>query len=200
MQGCRKRGKGGINRAAAKLLCIVSTLPTLPPSVKPVTKRGSRLMSSVPTMLITRLGCLLKHPGSNNSTKRRGGNFFCPSIFCSLKYHKIVNNFIFEQVKKILLTQTLIIIVLFNQKSVIKLSKIWVWDPGSGKNLLRIPDHGSRVKKAPDPGSWTPDPDPQHCFHPIEETCPTPTQPIPSYPFTFVFNDKRGRKADSEVR
>ncbi len=29
--------------------------------------------------------------------------------------------------------------------------KVWVWDPGSGKNLFRIPDPG--VKKAPDPGS-----------------------------------------------
>ncbi len=40
---------------------------------------------------------------------------------------------------------------LFTQKVVTKLSKIWVWDPGSGKNLFRIPDPG--VKKAPDPGS-----------------------------------------------
>jgi hypothetical protein len=32
-----------------------------------------------------------------------------------------------------------------------KLSKIWVWDPGSGKNLSQIPDLG--VKKVPDPGS-----------------------------------------------
>ena len=43
-------------------------------------------------------------------------------------------------------------------KIVTKLSKIWVWDPGSdpgsGKNLFRIPDPG--VKKASDP-------DPQHC-------------------------------------
>jgi hypothetical protein len=38
------------------------------------------------------------------------------------------------------------IIELFTQKIVTKLSKIWVWDPGSGKNL-------SRIKKAPDPGS-----------------------------------------------
>ncbi len=38
----------------------------------------------------------------------------------------------------------------FYQKVVIKLSKIWVWDPGSGKNLFRIPDPG--FKKAPDPG------------------------------------------------
>jgi hypothetical protein len=28
-----------------------------------------------------------------------------------------------------------------------KLSKIWVWDPGSGKNPFRIPDPGSRGKK-----------------------------------------------------
>jgi hypothetical protein len=44
------------------------------------------------------------------------------------------------------------IIELFNQKIVTKFSKkIWVWGPGSGKNLFRIPDPG--VKKAPDPGS-----------------------------------------------
>jgi hypothetical protein len=42
------------------------------------------------------------------------------------------------------------IIELFTQKIVTKLLK-WVWDPGSGKNLFRIPDPG--VKKAPDPGS-----------------------------------------------
>jgi hypothetical protein len=43
------------------------------------------------------------------------------------------------------------IIELFTQKIVPKLSKVGVWDPGSGKNLFRIPDPG--VKKAPDPGS-----------------------------------------------
>jgi hypothetical protein len=50
------------------------------------------------------------------------------------------------------------VIDLFTHKIVTKLSKIWVWDPGSGirdqasgKNLFRIPDPG--VKKAPDPGS-----------------------------------------------
>jgi hypothetical protein len=41
--------------------------------------------------------------------------------------------------------------LLFTQKIVTKLSKIWVWDPGSGKNLFRIPDPG--VKKVPDPRS-----------------------------------------------
>jgi hypothetical protein len=47
---------------------------------------------------------------------------------------------------------------LFTKKIVKKLLKIWSWDPesgirdpGSGKNLFRIPDPG--VKKAPDPGS-----------------------------------------------
>ncbi len=45
---------------------------------------------------------------------------------------------------------------LFTQKIDTKLSKIWVWDPGSEildpeKTPFRIPDPG--VKKAPDPGS-----------------------------------------------
>jgi hypothetical protein len=43
------------------------------------------------------------------------------------------------------------IIELFTQKIATKLSKIWIWDTGSGKNLFRIPDPG--VKKAPEPGS-----------------------------------------------
>jgi hypothetical protein len=37
---------------------------------------------------------------------------------------------------------------IFTQKIVNKLSKIWVWDPGSG-----IQDPGSRKKPIPDPGS-----------------------------------------------
>ncbi len=44
------------------------------------------------------------HPGSRIQRlhqKRRGEKNFCPSIFCSHKYHKIVNNLIFEQAKKI---------------------------------------------------------------------------------------------------
>jgi hypothetical protein len=44
-------------------------------------------------------------------------------------------------------------IELFTKKIGKKLLKIWSWDPGSGKNLFRIPDPG--VKKAPDPGSAT---------------------------------------------
>jgi hypothetical protein len=44
-------------------------------------------------------------------------------------------------------------IELFTQKIFTQFSKIWVWDPGSGKNLFRILDPG--VKKALDPGSGT---------------------------------------------
>jgi hypothetical protein len=43
------------------------------------------------------------------------------------------------------------IVEVFTQKIFNMLSNIWIWDPGSGKNLFRIPDPG--VKKAPDPGS-----------------------------------------------
>ncbi len=46
----------------------------------------------------------------------------------------------------------------FTKKIVKKLLKIWSWDPGSGKNLFRIPDPGSRGQKAPNPGSRIPDP------------------------------------------
>ncbi len=64
-------------------------------------------------------GCLsrililfIPDPGSKNSTKRGEGKFFyCPTFFCSHKYHTIVNNFIFKQVKKIFLALTLRIIV-----------------------------------------------------------------------------------------
>jgi hypothetical protein len=43
------------------------------------------------------------------------------------------------------------IIEVFTQNIVTKPSKIWVWDPGSGKNLFRIP--GSKKHRIPDPGS-----------------------------------------------
>jgi hypothetical protein len=45
------------------------------------------------------------------------------------------------------------IIVLFTQKIVTKLSKIWVGDPESGIRKKPIPDPGD--KKAPDPDPQT---------------------------------------------
>jgi hypothetical protein len=52
--------------------------------------------------------------------------------------------------KKIIWANSQRIIELFNQKIVPKLSKIWVWDPGSG-----IQDLGFAIRKKPipDPGS-----------------------------------------------
>jgi hypothetical protein len=51
---------------------------------------------------------------------------------------------------------------LFTQKNVSKLSKIWVWDPGSeirdlgsGKNLFQIPEPGSGSRGQKGTGSAT---------------------------------------------
>jgi hypothetical protein len=41
---------------------------------------------------------------------------------------------------------------LFIKKTVTKLSKIWVWDPGSRVKLFRIP--GSKKHQIPDPEHW----------------------------------------------
>jgi hypothetical protein len=109
-------------------------------------------------------GCLSRiliftHPGSRipdpkTATKERGEKkICCHNFLCSHKFHKIVNYFSFEVLKKTIWVNFQRIIELFTQKIVNKLSEIWVCDPGSGKNLFRIPDPG--VKKAPDPGSAT---------------------------------------------
>jgi hypothetical protein len=89
----------------------------------------SELLSSV-----TDPGCLPQIPnyfsipdpgsGSNNSTKRGGGECFCPAIFCSHKYHKNVNKFIFEQVKNFFGQNTKNHNT-FNPKICHELSKIW---------------------------------------------------------------------------
>ncbi len=107
--------------------------------------------------------------GSKNSNKREGWKIFFYIPF------NVATNFTklnFEVLKKKIWPNFQRIIALFTQKIVTKLLKIWVWDPGSeirdpgsGKNLFRIPDPG--VKKASDPGSRIriPDPDPQHCLN-----------------------------------
>ncbi len=83
--------------------------------------------------------------------KRGAKNCYFFITFYVAKFHKIANYFSFEVPKKKIWANFQRIIVLFTQKIVTKVSKIWVWDPGSGKNLFRIPNPG--VKKAPDPGS-----------------------------------------------
>jgi hypothetical protein len=82
---------------------------------------GSRIL------IFTHPGSRISDPGSKNSIKERGEKklvvipFFVTTYFTKVKFF-------------------------FG-----KPSKIWVWDPGSGKKLFRIPDPG--VKKTPDPGS-----------------------------------------------
>ncbi len=97
---------------------------------------------------------ILTHPGSRiqKQQQNRWVKKICShTIFCSHKFHKIENYFIFEMLKGIIWANFQRIVELFTQKITNKLSKIWVWVPGSGKNLFRIPDPG--VIKAPDPGS-----------------------------------------------
>jgi hypothetical protein len=80
----------------------------------------------------------------------------CHIFLCSHKFHKIVNYFGFEVLKKKNLGQFSKNYRTFYQKNCQKALKNMVLgsgilDPGSGKNLFRIPDPG--IKKAPYPGS-----------------------------------------------
>jgi hypothetical protein len=63
------------------------------------------------------------------------------------KFHKIEHYFSFEVLKKKIWANFQRIMELFTQKIVTKLSKIWVWDPGSGIRKKPIPDPGSRGQK-----------------------------------------------------
>jgi hypothetical protein len=81
--------------------------------------------------------------------------FFVVPFFGAINFTKL-NYFIFEMLKKKIWANFQRIIELFTQKIVTKLSKIWVWDPGSeiwdpGSGKKPFPDPG--VKKSSDPGS-----------------------------------------------
>jgi hypothetical protein len=69
-------------------------------------------------------------------------------LFFSHKNHKIEYYINYELVKKKIWASLQRIIELSTQKIVIKLSKIWVWDPGS-----EIRDLESGKKPVPDPES-----------------------------------------------
>ncbi len=101
-------------------------------------------------------GSRIPDPGKNSNKREGWKKICCHNFLCSHKFHKIANYFSFEVLKKKIWPNFQGIIELFTQKIVTKLSKIWIWDPGSEirdpeKKLFRIPDPG--VKKAPDPGS-----------------------------------------------
>jgi hypothetical protein len=92
-------------------------------------------------------------PDPKTATKERGEKIFCHTFLCSHKCHKIEHYFSFEVLKKKIWANFQRIIELLPQKIVTKPQKygLGIRDPGSGKNLFRIPDPG--VKKAPEPGS-----------------------------------------------
>ena len=106
-------------------------------------------------------GSRISDPGSKNSNKRERWKKI--TFLCSHKFHKIVNYFSFEVLKKKIWANFRRIIELFTKK----LLKIWSWDPGSkirdpGSKIRdpektysgsRIPDPGVKKHPIPDPGS-----------------------------------------------
>jgi hypothetical protein len=72
-------------------------------------------------------------PGSRISEQhqKRRGNYFCPTTFAATNIIKLLIILFLKRRRKFI-SQTLRIILLFAQKFLIKLSKIWVWDQGSG--------------------------------------------------------------------
>jgi hypothetical protein len=97
------------------------------------------------------LGSQIPDPGSlipdpKTVTKERGEKKkFCYTFLCSHKFHKIVNYFSFEVLKKKIWANFLRNIELFTKKIVKNLLKIWSWDPGSE---IRDPEKtysGSRI-------------------------------------------------------
>jgi hypothetical protein len=75
-----------------------------------------------------------------------------------------LNYFIFEMLRKKIWANFQRIIELFTQKIVTKLSKIWVWDPGTEIQDPEKTYSGSRIQGSK--RHRIPDPDPQHWkFH-----------------------------------
>jgi hypothetical protein len=103
---------------------------------------------------------IFTHPGSriHKQQQKRGGEkkISWHNFLCIHKFHKIANYFSFEVLKKIIWANLQRIIEFFTQKIVTKLSKIWIWDPGSGKTYSGSRIHGSKRHRIPNP-------DPQHC-------------------------------------
>ncbi len=96
-------------------------------------------------------------PDTKTAIKERVKKISCHTFFCSNKFHKIENYFIFGMLKKKNWANCQRIIDLFTQKIVTKLSKIWVWDPGSKiqdpeKTYSESRIQGSTRHRIPNPG------------------------------------------------
>ncbi len=87
-------------------------------------------------------------PDPKTATKERGEKkFVVISFYVATNFTKLQIILVLKCWRKKIWANFQRIIELFTQKIVTKLSKIWIWNPGSGKNLLRIPDPGSRGQK-----------------------------------------------------
>jgi hypothetical protein len=117
-------------------------------------------------------------PDPKTAMKDRVKKICCHTFFFGAINFIKLNYFIFEMLNKKIWANFQRIIELFTQKIITKLSKIWVWDPGSE---IRDPEKtysGSQipnppgVKRAPDLGSKEHRiSDPQHCRWQICHGC-----------------------------
>jgi hypothetical protein len=106
----------------------------------------------------THTGSWISDHGSKTATKERGEkNFVVIPFYVATSFTKLEIILVLKCRKKIW-ANIHRIIELLTQKLVTKRSKIWVWDPGSGKKPF--PDPGSRGQKGT--GSRISYPDPQH--------------------------------------
>jgi hypothetical protein len=159
-------GSGGMSAAAPLASSgeeerTSSTSEAASPSSSPCL-RASKLSPDQEGQVLSSVadpGCLSRIPDPDfypsriqkQQQKRRVKKICCRTFLCSYKFHIIENYLFLKCGGKKMWANFQRIIELFTQKIAIKLSKLWLWDPGSGKNLFLIPDSG--VKKAPDPGS-----------------------------------------------
>jgi hypothetical protein len=131
------------------------------------------LIFSFPLSFLSFIDPCIPNPGSRipdpkTATKERGEKKLLSYLFYSHKFNKIVNYFMFEMLNKKIWDNFQRVIELFTPKIVTKLSKIWVWDPGSE---IRDPEKtysGSRIQGSK--RHRIPDPDPQHCIFPWKQT------------------------------
>ncbi len=94
--------------------------------------------------------CPSRIPEPTTAPKEEGGKiFFCPTIFCSHKYHKIVKQFYFWTGKKISFSQNNRNYSTSDPKICHKLSKIWGLESRIWKKP--VPDPGSKRHRIPDP-------------------------------------------------
>ena len=109
-------------------------------------------------LIFTHSGSRILDPGSKNSNKWEGWEkICCHTFFCCNKFHKIVNYFIFETLKKKVWANFQRIIELFTQKLSLSSQKY-----GSGIRDTEKTYYGSRIQGSK--RHQTPDPDPQHWF------------------------------------